>query len=271
MTYQQLKWSILLLPTVIVGLWEYIRHEYLLMYISMDTGNWLTPVIIFLVTITLVYRLFIIYENMQEQLKKERTQKAILEERERIARDLHDDIAQSLFLCSVHTNRLKKRLPDPEWSDLDKSLRYIHDSVRDLIIQLKSSGNSTTTRWHSKWEDLIAQFQLHSGIQVQSNILFDEKRWSKKEKIHLYFCLQEALTNIMKHAKATKIQISCKQSSNGFRLSVVDNGKGFSKNEIDKEGCFGLSIMKERCKEIDARFQLERKQNSTHLIIERGS
>ncbi|MGP3788041.1 hypothetical protein [Paenibacillus sp. 1A_MP2] len=43
MSYKQIKWMILLVPTFTVGLWEYIRHQFLMPYLSMDAGNWLTP------------------------------------------------------------------------------------------------------------------------------------------------------------------------------------------------------------------------------------
>ena len=98
MTYKQLKWFILLIPTVTVGVWEYVRHEYLLPYISMEVGNWLTPVIVLFVTFTLLTRFFKKLETIQEELRIERAEKAVLEERERIASNLHDGMAQSLFL-----------------------------------------------------------------------------------------------------------------------------------------------------------------------------
>ena len=108
MTYKQLKWLILLVPTITVGLWEYVRHEYLLPYISMDTGTWLTPVTVLLVTFTLLTRFFSKMENIQKQLRIERAEKAALQEREQIAHGLHDGVAQSLFLLSIKVNQLEK-------------------------------------------------------------------------------------------------------------------------------------------------------------------
>jgi two-component system nitrate/nitrite sensor histidine kinase NarQ len=70
MSYKQIKWLILIIPAVVSGLWEYVRHRFLLPFISMQLGNWLTPLLVFTVTIVLLLRLFAIYEKMQEELKK---------------------------------------------------------------------------------------------------------------------------------------------------------------------------------------------------------
>ncbi|MFC0469203.1 histidine kinase [Halalkalibacter kiskunsagensis] len=101
MTYKQIKWLILLIPTLTSATWEYVRHKYLLPYIFMEVGNLLSPVFVFLVTMIVVVKLFKILEHMKEELEKEKAQKSILEEREKLSRELHDSIAQTLFLLSV--------------------------------------------------------------------------------------------------------------------------------------------------------------------------
>lgn len=58
MTYTRIKVLILLIPTVMVGIWEWVRHQFLMQYISMDTGNYLTPVLVFMFSIILLLPLF---------------------------------------------------------------------------------------------------------------------------------------------------------------------------------------------------------------------
>lgn len=101
MSYKQIKWLILIIPTLTIGLWEYVRHEFLLPYISMELGNVLAPIIVFLVTILFLTQLFDILERNQKELERAKALQAALEEREKIARELHDGIAQSLFLINV--------------------------------------------------------------------------------------------------------------------------------------------------------------------------
>src|SRR3569832_1625158 len=108
MSYAKIKWLILLLPTVATGIWEYVRHQALLPYLSMELGNILTPFIVLLVTLTLLTKLFRMLEETLNQLQRGQAMKAAFEEREQLARELHDGISQSLFLMSVKLDKLER-------------------------------------------------------------------------------------------------------------------------------------------------------------------
>lgn len=269
MSYRQLKWLILIIPTLVIGLWEYLRHQFLLPYISMELGNWLSPVIVFIVTITFLRRLFMIYEHMQEQLKTEREEKAILQERERIARELHDGIAQTLFLCSVQINRLKEKQPDPGWTELDKSLRQIHDYVRHSISNLKNPPHLSSASWQKRVEELISQFQLDTGISVHPFFQLNEANLQPKEKVELFSCIQEALTNIRKHAHADHVWIQLTGNEANWCLKIEDDGTGFQTDPFRQSNRFGLRIMRERVQEIGGTLLFNRMAGKTQLVIKK--
>jgi signal transduction histidine kinase len=212
------------------------------------------------------------YEELQEQLKKEREEKVVFEERERIARELHDGIAQTLFLCSVQVNRMKRKNPnDPEWEDLDKSLRQIHDYVRYSISNLKSTPDSSPAgTWKDRLQELVRQFERNTGISVTLNVEIEETLLKTKEKIELFACIQEALTNIRKHANATRANIRLYPLHNGWCLEVEDNGQGFSGNPFQQPQRFGLRIMQERAKEMNATLTFSRQKDKTRLVIRKG-
>ncbi|SEN59377.1 two-component system, NarL family, nitrate/nitrite sensor histidine kinase NarQ [Lihuaxuella thermophila] len=267
MSYKSIKWLILILPTFVIGLWEYLRHTILLPYLSMELGNWLSPVIVFLVTITFLHKLFQIYENMQTQLNKEREEKAILYERERIARELHDGIAQTLFLCSVQVSRMKEKYPGPEWTELDKSLRQIHDYVRHSIYNLKNPPSKRCLQ--TRIEQLVQQFELDTGLDFHLDLKMEDVHLEPKEQVELFACLQEALTNIRKHADASQVWIRWLPKHRGWRLEVEDDGVGFQTDPFQPNGRFGLRIMRERVGELGGSFSFTRNNGKTRLVIEK--
>ena len=73
MKYKQIKWLILITPTVTIALWEYLRHEFLLSYITMEMGNFLSPLFVFIVTLVFLRHLFSVLERMQEELRGEKS------------------------------------------------------------------------------------------------------------------------------------------------------------------------------------------------------
>lgn len=99
-----------------VGIWEIVRHQFLMPYISMDMGNYLTPVLVFLFSIVLLLPLFSLLERNQRELEQERAVKTAMEAREGLAKELHDGMAQSLFLLSVRIERLEQNRRNGEVS-----------------------------------------------------------------------------------------------------------------------------------------------------------
>jgi len=267
MTYKQLKWLILLIPTVTVGLWEYVRHEYLLPYISMDVGNWLTPVIVLFVTFTLLTRFFTKMELIQEQLRKERVEKAALKERERIASGLHDGIAQSLFLLSVKVNRLKKLNVAEEdratLEELNQNISDIHQYIRTSIENLREPVQEDLP-WLNAIYSHMEMLENEADLHIEKSIDVDESLLSSEEKVELASCVGEALVNIHKHAQATKVMMEVKVTEEECYLTIQDNGVGFDP-EVPCENHFGIKMMHERCKKINWTLEIQRIEGFTTL------
>jgi len=151
LSYRQIKWLLLIIPSITIGLWEYVRHEILLPYISMEMGNWLAPFIVLAVTMTFLLKLFAMMEQLQNELNRERVAKAALEERERIARELHDGIAQSLFLLSVKVDQLEKSGGNvggkPDVQVVRKTVHQVNEYIRQAISNLRYPPRSDALPW----------------------------------------------------------------------------------------------------------------------------
>lgn len=272
MSYQTVKWLILVLPTIIIGLWEYVRHTFLLPYISMDLGNLLSPIILFFVTVTLTRKLFLIYEGMQEEIRVERAQKAVLEERERLVRQLHDGLAQSLFFLSVQIEQMEMKAPSPEqWNELKKSVRHIHDYTRQAMNNLKSPLPEEGFSWRQMMQRTVEQFKRETRISV--TVTIDEageeaeKSLSDKERVTLNACLQEALLNVRKHARARQVDVFFGQREGRLCLVVEDDGVGFFGDPWKEKDKLGLHIMRERAQEIGWQMTLVRDGSRTRVSI----
>lgn len=272
MSYETVKWLILVLPTLTIGLWEYVRHTFLLPYISMDLGNLLSPVILFAVTITLTRKLFLIYEAMQEEVRQERARKAATEERERLVRQLHDGLAQSLFLLSVQIEQMERQTPAPEqWNELKKSVRIIHEYTRQAMNNLKTPKSDAGYDWLQMMRQTAEQFQRETGLAVavtaEGTAAEAEKALSAKERVALHACLQEALMNVRKHAKARRVDIFFGQRAGLLCLVVEDDGIGFVGEPWNEKDKFGVRIMQERAAEVGWQLKLERSDERTRLIL----
>src|SRR5699024_6040660 len=226
MTYKQLKWFILLVPTVTVGLWEYVRHEYLLPYISMDLGNWLTPFIVLFVTLTLLTRFFNKLEQMQEQLRRERAEKAVLEERERIAHDLHDGMAQSLFLLSIKIKQLEKldvkEEDKPRLDELHRSVVNIHSYVRTGLENLRKPPNEQVFLSEGFVNEQIHKLEEEANLEVTATYHVNDELLSNAEKTALAACVAESFVNVRKHANAKKVIADINITSDERSITIKD-------------------------------------------------
>lgn len=272
MKYKTIKILILVIPTFTIGVWEFVRHEYLLPYISMELGNWLAPVLIFLVSITLLLKLFGKMEELQKQLQQEQAAKAVLEEREAMAQELHDGIAQSLFLLSVKVDRMKNA-ENAQNADLYASLRKtaqeINEYVRQAISSLRRPPRSPDLVWEGSIRHLIGQFEIESGQKVDLDWSIPEESLSAKEKVELYSSIREGLQNIRKHSDADNVTIEGSTIPGGFRVLITDNGRGFTEQSLEQPDRFGLKIMRERSERLGWKMQLARKHDRTVLSIEK--
>jgi two-component system, NarL family, nitrate/nitrite sensor histidine kinase NarQ len=291
MSYKQVKWLILLIPTITVGLWEYVRHmPVMLRHLSMEAGNWLTPVIVLVVTLLLVRRLFSYLEQMQQQLQQERAAKVMLEERENIARQLHDGIAQSIFLLSVKMNQLEKQNKQIEEQEdylkLKKTLQHMHEDVRQAIFNLRHPDDVHTLPWTNSLQKLVDDFKQETDIDVTYDWKLSEHRLSAKEKVELYACLREIFMNVRKHAHASRLWIYAGETEDGWMCKVADDGIGPGEgpeeqsdrrhavgsstdsavSKVKKNG-FGIDIMRDRAHEMGWCLRMYREQGRTVVHI----
>ncbi|SCY58206.1 two-component system, NarL family, nitrate/nitrite sensor histidine kinase NarQ [Paenibacillus polysaccharolyticus] len=274
MSYKQIKWMILLIPTITVGLWEYIRHQFLMPYLSMDAGNWLTPVIVYLVSVTLLSRLFLMLEGARAALEQERASKTALEARDQLARELHDGISQSLFLLSVKTDKAGRSLAgtshEQDLREIQKTVHEVNTYVRQAIAQLRyvpsPVADPEAVALQAQVESIVSDTVPEADIEWN----LTEVSFSAKEQVELLACIREALLNVRKHAHATKVEVYTKGNASNWSVHIRDNGIGIQGDPMLFKDRYGLRITKERAEQMGWTFQLDSASGNTQMIIGKG-
>jgi len=273
----RIKWLILLIPTLTVGLWEYARHAFLLPYLSMEMGNWLTPFIVLIVTLTLVRHLFARLEQSQDELQREKAVSASLEEREQLARELHDGIAQSLFLLAVKLDRLDRAAAAGEGpvlalsGELKETVRVMHEDVRQAIANLRKPPSPADAAWVIPLRELIGDTASVTEAEAEFRWSIPDGALTGKEKVELHAILREALMNVRKHAGASHVRVigesTPEPEGGGFRCAVEDDGVGFAADPLTMHGRFGLRMVRDRAERMGWTFTAQRRGDWTVVEI----
>ncbi|TVX92448.1 sensor histidine kinase [Paenibacillus agilis] len=269
MTYKQMKWLILIIPTLTIGLWEYVRHEFLLPYISMELGNWLSPVFVLVVTLLFLTKLFKMIEHNQEELSRAKAVQVVLEEREKIARELHDGIAQSLFFLNAQVTRMEqmKQAEGLPFEQLKESVYRTNDYVRQAIANLRHAADADENPWLQGMGSLIDELSRETDMQIETKWDIEDSQLSSKDKIELLAIVRESLINSYKHADATSVRVKALSTKRGWMCQITDNGKGFDPDKAVGSNRYGLKMMKDRANNMSWKLQIDRKNRGTCVAI----
>jgi signal transduction histidine kinase len=263
MSYKSLQWFTVLLPPLLIGGFEYIRHTFLLPYMSMETGNFYITLLSFLLSFIYASWMFRTIRRINERLAEEQARRAVYEERERLARELHDGIAQTLFYLNV-------KLQQGKIEEARKAVSEIDNHVRHAIFNLRSQpekGESFSLRL----KRLLTQWSEITGIEVSQEIILPEDHFSPAEEVHVFAIVQETLANIRKHANAQHVEIRLHGMKNGgWQLLIADDGHGLDIQTMETKK-YGLSIMRERAAQLGATFDIHtRVTGGTELVLTAG-
>jgi nitrate/nitrite-specific signal transduction histidine kinase len=263
LTYRKLFLVVVLLPPLIIGGFEFIRHDFLLAYMSMETGNLYITLIAFLLSFLFASWVFRMIKRMNARLVEEQARLAVYQERERLARELHDGIAQSLFFLNVKLRQGQLEEARAAVSEIDRHVRQAIFNLRAL----PEEGNSFNARLE-KW---LAQWSALTGVEVEHQLDLPDGRFTPAEQVQLFGIVQEAFANIRKHAQARHARILLQpEGKQGWRLVISDDGKGLDQ-QSGRENKYGMMMMRERAQQLGADFAVRaRETGGTELLLVSG-
>jgi two-component system nitrate/nitrite sensor histidine kinase NarX len=197
---------------------------------------------------------------------------AVLEERQRLARNLHDAVNQSLFSAGLIAEVLP-RLWDRDQEEARRSLEDLRKLTRGAMAEMRAllAELRPSTLTDADLGDLVRllgnAFTGRTNIPVELSVV-GEGILPAEVQVAFYRVCQEALNNIAKHAGASMVEVVLKHEDPSIELSIRDDGQGFDPKERTTSGHYGLSMMSERAEAVGALLSItSRPAHGTQLTI----
>ena len=193
------------------------------------------------------------FEDQEQQIEQ-----VISDERNRLARELHDSVSQELFAASMMVSAINEMVTNED-EVITKQLKVVEAMIqqaqlemRALLLHLRPVALKDKTLQEGMEQLLV---ELKQKVPIEITWTMEHVSVSRGMEDHLFRILQESVSNTLRHAKANSLDILLIERDNYVILRVVDDGIGFDQKE-SKTGSYGLNNMKERAAEIGGKLHL---------------
>lgn len=189
--------------------------------------------------------------NEYAEEKQNIFEEAIAVERGRLARELHDSVSQQLFAISMMSSALYESvLEEGSLKEQMRKLEYMstqaQSEMRALLLHLRPI-QLEGKKLSEGIDELLTELSAKQNLNVLWHL--DDLKFEMGIEDHLFRILQEAISNTLRHAQASKLEISLRKSDSLAIMKLIDNGIGFDTNDRTV-GSYGLTTMQERVHEI---------------------
>jgi signal transduction histidine kinase len=213
----------------------------------------------------------------QQQLRNltARLQSVREEERLNLAREVHDDLGQVLTVVKIHLKDMADKLKSRKRTDTSEmlvgleSLTKLVDGSINLVKEISSElrpivldnlGLKEAFEWESR------KLQERSKIACSIDFCSEGTVFDREQQIGIFRIYQEALTNVLRHSSATKVQTTVRMDDKGFRMDVFDNGSGIPEAAINNPNSLGVLGMKERALLLNGELKISSPQSTGTLV-----
>ena len=191
------------------------------------------------------------------------------QQRSHIAREIHDELGGTLTAIKIMLNRLNAELTGTKALQLVQTTGGLVDSTIDTTRRIATSlrpamldlGILAAVEWHA------AEFEKRMDIKCQVTCGSEEIELDRKHSSVVFRTFQEALTNVAKHAHATRVEVELDAQEDYVTLQVHDNGCGIGSGDLDKPQAFGILGMQERARSLGGKANVERTANGTTVML----
>lgn len=198
-----------------------------------------------------------------QRLAAREREMAVSEERNLVAQGLHDSIAQGLNFLNLQVQMLEQSVRGGQLAEVEAIVPALRAGVAESYQDVRELLNNFRTRLPdgnvaASMKETIEKFERQTGIAVDLEADTDGAPFPREQQLQLLFIAQEALSNIRKHAQASRVTVRLHDRQD-FMLCIEDNGVGFDPAALHAQGDghVGLHIMRERAQRIDAQLRVE--------------
>lgn len=198
--------------------------------------------------------------ELQTRLLAQAREAGILEERQRMAREIHDTVAQGLtgIIAQLHAAEQRHEVPEP-WR---RPFEAVKQLARESLTEARRSVDALrpepleTARLADAVGEAVERWSALHGLPAQVTTTGTPRPIAPEAEFALLRTTQEALANIAKHAKATRVGVTLSYLEGEVALDILDDGAGFDPTAL-KDGGFGLTIMRQRVEAHAGTLQIE--------------
>lgn len=260
----RLRLMAVLLPAGAIGAFEFLRHQWLAHALpGLLAEGWVGSALGALVVAGAVYGFVRLFEGLVQSSAREtaraREEAAVLSERQRLAREMHDGVAQTLFYLGANLREVRALLEmGHEGEALDgvraaeTHLDEAHATVRAAIADSRQGG---TPDLGESLRRAANEASGRLGMRVACEVEGCPAVPASSQR-QLLAIVQEALANAHRHGRAREALVRAGAEGGGVAVEVSDNGGGFDPSARPGEGSYGLEIMAERARMIDGELRL---------------
>ena len=194
--------------------------------------------------------------------QKEAVAAAVVEERERISRELHDRALQLLSTARLRLDMCQRQLPDgattlkKELSVVEENLDRAITELRNILTENQTDGELQVGSLERRLKEELDIFRARTGFKLDFQCAIGAHNLPASVERELYFTLREGVLNAVRHSRATELHLSLTQTTKSCEARLRDNGVGFTVAAAEGSNHYGLRGMKERIRKIGGTLNL---------------
>lgn len=267
MRLSRLRWLATVVPAAAILAYETARHRLFdhVLGIPELYGNVITACLVLAMSYAFSSLIFGAVRRIQRDAVTETRKAAALasmvEERERLSRELHDGLAQVISYVLVRLDTVRNLVESGKHDAAVTELESLRGAVDEVNADVRESIAGLRSRVVERGlgpalQDYLEEFEERYGIRTELRLQASHPATSADVNLQLFRIVQEALTNVRKHAGATEVRVGVQAADERLLVLIADNGRGFDGGDIP-ERSLGLTSMSERAESLGGACQVD--------------